>query len=146
METPSSLLKCRPLRLAYSIPTGRIERFWEGLREGKIYTTKCKKCGEIRFPPVADCPNCYTSDVEWVQLSGEAEVETFTHVIVRPGDFSSYEPYTIAIGRLKEGVKVLAWLTDAEFSDVKVGMKVRLTAKKAPDGLLIYGFVPISNK
>lgn len=142
MGVRDSLLRCRSLRLAYTIPVGRIEKFWEGLREGKVYATKCKKCGKIHFPPVADCPDCYASDVEWVQLSGEAEVEAFTHVVIRPGDFSSYEPYTIAIGKLKEGVKVFAWLTGAEFSDIKVGMKVKLVARKAPDGSLSYAFIP----
>lgn len=138
-----SLLRCKPVKLVYTVPIGRIEKFWKGLEEGGVYTTKCKKCGEIHFPPVADCPNCYASDVEWVKLDGEGEIETFTYVITRPGDFSSYEPYTIVIAKLKEGVKVLAWLTGVEFTDVKVGMKVKLKAWRGIDGSLSYAFTPM---
>ncbi|MEM1537748.1 MAG: Zn-ribbon domain-containing OB-fold protein [Candidatus Nezhaarchaeales archaeon] len=138
-----SLLECKPVRLAYKVPIGRIEKFWSGLKEGRVYATKCRRCGEIHFPPVADCPNCYASNVEWVELNGEAEVETFTHVIIRPGDFLGYEPYTITIAKLKEGVKVLAWLIGVEFSDVKVGMKVKLVTWKGADGSLSYAFIPM---
>ena len=54
--------------------------------------------------------------------------------------FRSYKPYTVAIGRLKEGVKVLAWLTGFKLSEVEVGMKAKLVAKTTPDGNPTYEF------
>jgi len=136
-------LKSRPLTLTYDIPIGKTQKFWDGIKEGKIYTTKCKKCGKTFFPPVADCPTCLSSDTEWIQLSNEAKIETFTHIPIMPATFQHYEPYTIAIGRLKEGVAVLAWLKGVKLEDTKVGMKVKLKARVAPEGMLTYEFVPI---
>jgi uncharacterized OB-fold protein len=81
--------------------------------------------------------------MEWVELSSEAEVETFTHVVIRPTSFSAFKPYTVAIGKLKEGVKVLAWLTGFKLSQIKVGMKVKLVAKISEDGNGTYEFVPL---
>ncbi|MCW4037076.1 MAG: OB-fold domain-containing protein, partial [Candidatus Bathyarchaeota archaeon] len=70
------------------------------------------------------------------------EIEAFTHVIVRPASFQHREPYTIAIARLVDGIKVLAWLREAEITDVDVGLKVRLTAGKTLEGDASYWFVP----
>jgi len=135
-------IKTRPLTLVQEIPISKTSKFWDGLKEGKVYATKCLKCGKLYFPPVADCSNCRSSEVEWVELSNEAEIETYTHVVVRPGSFQHFKPYTVAIGKLKEGVKVLAWLTGVKLSEVKTGMKVKLIAKVAQDGNPTYEFVP----
>jgi len=136
-------LRSRPLTLTYEIPISKTHRFWNGIKEGKIYTTKCKKCGKLFFPPVADCPTCLSSDIEWVELGTEAEIETFTQVLVLPATFQNNEPYTIAIARLKEGVRVLAWLKDAKLEETKVGMKVKLAPKVSSEGMLTYEFLPI---
>ncbi|MEM3577038.1 MAG: Zn-ribbon domain-containing OB-fold protein [Candidatus Bathyarchaeia archaeon] len=136
-------IKSREIKIVQEIPIGKTLKFWEGLKEGKVYASRCTKCGKIYFPPVADCPECLTSNMEWTELSNEAEIETFTHVVVRPTSFQQNKPYTVAIGRLKEGVKVLAWLTGFKLSQVKVGMKVKLTAKVTPEGNLTYEFVPL---
>ncbi|MEM3580225.1 MAG: Zn-ribbon domain-containing OB-fold protein [Candidatus Bathyarchaeia archaeon] len=133
-------IKSREVKIVQDIPISKTLQFWEGLKQGKILATKCKKCGKLYFPPVADCSNCLTSDMEWVELSNEATIETFTHVVVRPTTFQHEKPYTVAIGRLKEGVRVLAWLTGFKLSEVKVGMKAKLVAKLTSEGRPTYEF------
>ena len=140
MSMPS--IKSRAIMLTQDIPINKNLKFWEGLKEGKVYATKCKQCGKVYFPPNVDCPDCLTTELEWVTLSSEAEVETFTHVVVRPTTFQQNKPYTVAIGKLEEGVKVLAWLTGFKLSEIKVGMKVRLIAKVSQEGNPTYEFVP----
>ncbi len=142
MGAPTSTLRSRPLTLIYEIPIGKTQKFWEELKGGRVVATRCKKCRELLFPPAADCPHCLSTDTEWVKLNGEAEIEAFTHIEVKPASFQQQEPYTVAVGRLKEGVKVLAWLTDVKLKDVKVGMRARLVAKVTPEGEPTYVFVP----
>jgi len=134
-------IKSREIKIVQEIPISKVLKFYEGLKEGKVYATKCKDCGKIFFPPNVDCPECLTTGLDWVELSSEAEIETFTHVVVRPTTFQQERPYTVAIGKLKEGVKVLAWLTGFKLSEVKVGMKAKLVAKVTPEGNGIYEFV-----
>jgi uncharacterized OB-fold protein len=143
MKAMSSMpsVRSREIKVVQDIPIGKILKFWEGLKEGKVYATKCKKCGRILFPPAADCPDCLMSDVEWILLSEEAEIETFTYVVVRPTSFQQHKPYAVAIGRLKEGVRVLAWLSGFKLSEIKVGMKAKLVAKINPEGNPTYEFV-----
>ncbi len=136
-------IKTHEIKNVQDVPIAKTQKFWDYLKEGKVYATKCAKCGKIYFPPVADCGECLSSEVQWVPLSSEAEIETFTHVMVRPLTFSNHEPYVVAIGRLKEGVKVLAWLSGFKPSQVKIGMKAKLVAKVSPEGNPTYEFVPL---
>jgi uncharacterized OB-fold protein len=136
-------IKSREIKIVQEIPISKTLKFWEGLKQGKIYATKCKSCGKVFFPPNADCAECLSGELEWVELSKDAEIETFTHVVVRPTTFQQNRPYTVAIGKLKEGIKVLAWLTGFKLSEIKVGMKAKLAAKVTPEGDLTYEFLPL---
>ncbi|MGD2200971.1 MAG: Zn-ribbon domain-containing OB-fold protein [Candidatus Bathyarchaeota archaeon] len=135
-------IKSRPLRLEFEIPIDKTQEFWEYVEAGEFRTTRCRFCDSLHFPPVADCPDCRSSDMEWVALEGKGELVAFTHVIARPTSFQGNAPYTIAISSLEEGIKVLAWLVDTDITDVEVGMKVRLRAGKTTDGDPSYWFTP----
>ncbi|MEM2103408.1 MAG: Zn-ribbon domain-containing OB-fold protein [Candidatus Bathyarchaeia archaeon] len=137
----TSFLKSREIKTVYDIPVDRTFKFWENLKKGKISATKCKGCGKLYFPPFADCAECLGSNMEWVELDGEATIEAFTHVVVRPATFQHEKPYTIAIGRLKEGVRVLARISGFKLSEVKIGMKTRLAVKVTSEGELTYEFI-----
>ena len=143
MDKPLTLKSARTLHITYNLPISKTSKFWQGLKEGKIYTTKCHKCGKLHFPPVADCGDCGSSQLTWTELGGEGEIETFTQVVVKPASFSKESNYIVAIARLKEGVRALAWLTGIEREDVKIGMKVRLVARVTSDGRFSYEFIPI---
>jgi len=143
VDKPLSLKSARTLHITYNLPISRTSKFWEGLKEGKIYATKCQKCGKLHFPPVADCGECGSSNVKWTELDGEGEIVTFTQVVVKPASFSKESDYIIAIARLKEGVGALAWLIGVERESVKVGMKVRLVARVTSDGRVSYEFISI---
>ena len=52
----------------------RIHEFYENLREGKFTTTKCKKCGRVSYPPRVICPDCYSDELEWVELPNKGRV------------------------------------------------------------------------
>jgi len=107
-----------------------------------VYASKCKKCGRISFPPAVDCSHCLNRDVEWIDIQGDGEIETFTHIVIRPASFQNHPTYTVAVARMNAGVTVLAWLTTAKLSDVKVGAKVKLAAVQSQDGPS-YGFTLI---
>ena len=143
VDKPLTLKSARTLHITYNLPISRTSKFWQGLKEGKIYATKCQKCGKLHFPPVADCGDCGSSNLKWTELDGEGEIETFTQVVVKPASFSKEADYIVAIARLREGVRALAWLVGVEKEDVQVGMKVRLVAKVTSDGRVSYEFIPI---
>ena len=129
MTVSESKRKAKPIVFAQEISTRKLSKFWDGVDKGKVYASKCSKCGRLSFPPTCDCPLCLQSEIEWVELEGKGVVETFTKIMVRPASFSNCEPYVVVVAIMNEGVKILAWLTGAELSDVKLGAEVRLVTK-----------------
>ncbi len=51
-----------------------VRKYYEALEEGKILGRKCKRCGEIEWPPVYACNHCGHDDMEWVEMSGKGEI------------------------------------------------------------------------
>jgi uncharacterized OB-fold protein len=131
-EYPS--MKSRSLTLSHDIPISKTRVYWDGLKEGKVFAARCKKCGETYYPPQVDCPKCLASEVEWIQLL-EGNLETFTQVYLKPQGFSHYEQnYIVAIAKITGGVKIMGWLEEGDVKNLKVGMQVKITAKTMPDG------------
>jgi uncharacterized OB-fold protein len=143
LSPPVRRLKSRPITFIFELPTDKLTEFWSGLEKGKVYASKCKKCGNITFPPTADCSHCLNQTMEWADIQGEGEIETFTHIVIRPASFQNHPTYTVAVAKMNSGVKVLAWLTSAKLGDVKVGAKVRLAAVQSEDGPS-YGFTLVN--
>jgi hypothetical protein len=139
LSPPVRRLKSRPITFIFEIPTERLSEFWNGLEKGKVYASKCKKCGRITFPPTADCSRCFSSGPEWVDIQGEGAIETFTHIVIRPPSFQAHPTYTVAVVKMDSGVKVLAWLTGTKLGDAKVGARVRLGVTQSSEGPS-YGF------
>ncbi len=137
----------RTLELKYQMPAIRIERFFTELRNGKIFGTRCNKCGTLYFPPKADCQICRESDMSWEELSGKAKLETFTEIVTTPTSFQKYGSYVVAIGLLESGVRVLSWLETDDTSKIKIGMDIILKAKKGDNDSYTYIFeIPDNSK
>jgi len=132
------VLKSRKLELVFNIPISKTQPFWEGLKDGKVYATKCKGCGRLYFPPAADCGDCLKSDVEWIELTGTGRVLAYTHVNVRPQSFQNEEPYTVGVAEFEAGARVLAWIVGGRPEEVHIGMQVRLVTKTLQDGRVMY--------
>ncbi|MEM4534396.1 MAG: Zn-ribbon domain-containing OB-fold protein [Candidatus Korarchaeota archaeon] len=133
----------RDFPIRYVIGVSRIKRFFDGLKEGKIYASRCLKCKEIFFPPRADCSSCLNSEMEWLPLSNEGELLTYTVIYVKPASFMHYKDYVVGIAELKEGVKVLAWVNIDDHKKLRQGMRVRVVPTiREPEGYVTYELVP----
>ncbi len=140
-KEPPALHSKRSLTLRFDIPISKTSRFWDALAEGKFITTKCADCGKISFPPQADCPNCMSGSAEWVDLGTDAELLTFTQIQITPTSFVDHDPYVVAIGKLKEGMNVLAWVEGGDPANLEPGDRLRIETRKDPQGGPFYVFV-----
>lgn len=66
-----------------------VEKFYQGLEEGKFLGRKCPECGAVEFPPVYACNKCGCMETEWVEVSGKAKMKS----IVMPAALSSKPEY-----------------------------------------------------
>ena len=134
----------RELRLRFLISIEKIRKFFEGLSEGKLLATRCKKSGKILFPPQVDCPDDPDDEVEWVELPKEGELVTWTVIYTKPYTFGHYPDYTVGIARLTNGVQVLAWVRETDPKKLRVGQKVRIEiVRRKPENYLTYEIVPV---
>ncbi len=127
--------------MRFDIPISKTHEFWDALKEGRFVTTKCTKCGNVSFPPQADCPKCMSNEFQWIDFGRDAVLVTYTQVKIPPASFAGSEPYTIAIGELSDGLKVLAWLEGVKQEETKPGMELRIEARSSKEGNAYYVFV-----
>ncbi len=133
----------RELRLKYLLPIKRVKKFFDGLKEGKVYATRCPIKNIYYFPPQADCPECMDEKVEWVEISCRGRLVTYTVINVKPVSYMHYPDYVVAIARMDEGFNVLCWMAVDDFKKIKVGMPVKLVVKRRePEGFLTYYLEP----
>ncbi len=66
-----------------------VEKFYQGLEEGKFLGRKCPVCGAVEFPPVYACNTCGNLETEWVEISGKGKLKS----IVMPAALSTKPEY-----------------------------------------------------
>jgi uncharacterized protein len=118
----------------------KINDFIKYLEEGKIMTTKCKKCGTTYFPPRYDCYKDMSHDFDWVEVKGNGKLSTFSKLQVGPVGFESDLPYTIAVLDYND-YKVFGRIAkDVPENELKIGMQMKTVVNKLPNGQLNYVF------
>jgi len=120
------------------VPNSKTREFLERLEKGKIVGSRCKSCGEFSFPPRADCDNCLSEEVEWVDLDPEGVIVTYTTIHIPPAGFEGNEPYTICVVDLKQGGRLLAWLKEGTEQDLEVGKPVKVVLEDLGDNRMTY--------
>jgi len=118
----------------------RISRFFVGLKEGRLTTTKCKKCEKLLWPPRIVCPNCLSEELEWVDLGNEGELYAFTEVrLGAPLGLVQDAPFCVGFVRIG-GLLISARIDNAKYEDLKIGEKVHLKIVELEDGRVFYRF------
>lgn len=118
----------------------RISNFFKNLKEGKLTTTKCKKCNKLLWPPRIVCPSCLSNEFEWVDLGNEGELYAFTEMrLGAPLGFVQDVPFCIGIVKIGS-LLISARIDDAKYEELKIGDKVRLKIVELEDGRVFYRF------
>jgi len=116
--------------------------FIDYLEQGKVMGTRCKSCGESFFPPRADCFCCFSSDIEWFEVTGTGTLLTFSTLRYGPVGFEGDLPYTIAVvdyGDYKVFGRIDAGIADPD-TELKVGMSMKVQAGKTKNSQDTYFF------
>jgi len=116
----------------------KVHDFMKFLEQGKIMASKCKNCQRMYFPPRADC-DCLSGEPEWIELSGNCKLITFTTLHFAPASFRYDVPYTLGVAQFDEGPTVFAPLSkDIKQEEIKIGMRLKLEMVTLPGGKVIY--------
>lgn len=122
----------------------RISQFFKNLREGRLTTTKCKKCSKLLWPPRVICSVCLSDKLEWVDLGAEGELYAFTEMKAGPPlGFAQDVPFCIGMVKIG-GLLISARIDNARYEDLRIGEKVKLKIVELEDGRVFYRFRRIS--
>ena len=117
------------LALPYQYFAGRVgSKFLTTLRDKKqIMGVKCEKCGKVFLPPRQTCERCFENLSEnWVEISPEGEVTSFTIVRYNDGHLPRKAPYVLALIRLGGADTPMAHILEGVTpEEVKIGLKVK---------------------
>ncbi len=103
-----------------------IEQFYKSLQQHKLIAAKCLKCGKTHLPPRPVCDNCLSQEFEWVNLTGEGRLLTYTVIHVAPQQFEALVPYAVGIVQLEEGLKIPGMINGVTHEQLKIGMHLKL--------------------
>ena len=118
----------------------QVNDFIGHLNEGKVMGTRCRGCGKVFFPPRAHCYDCLAGDVEWFQVSGQAQLVGYSTLRFAPTGFADDLPYTIALldyGEYKIFGRIDKSVPETELA---VGMKMETRVGRTSNGRLTYTF------
>ena len=127
--------------MAYNKPIPRKgqhnQPFWDGAKEGRLMLPRCTLCGKVHWYPRLICPSCHSTDLEWIEGSGEGRLHTFAVVQHRAfGGWAEEVPYVTAFIDLNEGDRMMTVLRGVDPNkpeDIKIGTKVKVEFDQADD-------------
>lgn len=128
------------IRYKYSI--GKVAgKFFDGLKQKKIFATHCAKCNHSYLPPRAYCERSFEPCDGWIEAGHEGVIEAAT-IVTAAFENLPKPPYAIAYVRL-DGVStaMINFVRDLDLSNVKSaaerlepGRRVRVKFVDQPQG------------
>jgi uncharacterized OB-fold protein len=120
----------------------RLSAFFDNLRAGRLTTTRCRKDGKRSWPPRVVCPECHTSELDWVDLPLEGRIYAFSAVLMgAPLGMEAEVPFVVGLVEM-EGVpfRLFGRILGVPWDHCHVGQKVRAEPYDLPDGRVFYRF------
>src|SRR5262249_1038611 len=101
-------------------------------------------CHQHQFFPRIYCSKRFSDQIEWVNVSGRANVSSFT-IVQRPVSpaFANDVPYVVALVTLEEGPQMMTNIVGCRPEEVTVGMPVEVIFEDWSDTISIPKFRPL---
>ena len=125
------------------IPEFDAQEFWEGCNRGELLMQRCSSCKKFRWLPQPMCPACHSIEREWVKVSGQGTVYSYTIIThpVHPAARSRV-PYNVAQVQLDEDPQLILItnLVGIQNEDIRIGMPVRVVFEEHSPGVMLPKF------
>jgi hypothetical protein len=121
--------------------TTKVNDFIDYLEEGKVMGSRCKECDLVFFPPRADCYKCFSSDMEWFEVTGNGKLMAYSKLKYAPVGFDEDLPYCIAVLDYGDHKIFGRIASDIPEDEIKLGMEMKTEVNTLPNGQLNYVFL-----
>lgn len=127
----------RPYDMMYHHSYGHVSKFFQGLREKKIYGTRCPKCGDTFCAPRAHCwrQECRLEPTKWVELPKKGMLHSYTVLGFSAESFLPMLPFILGYVRIEGCNTMLAMVIEGvEPSEIECDTPVNIKFVKDPKG------------
>ena len=117
-------------------PSPLTKPFYDGAKEGKLLLPRCEDCNRVHWYPRYICPFCHSTNISWIESSGEGRIHTFAVQHRAFGGWAKEVPFVTAYIDLNEGdrmVTVLRGVDATDPSSIKIGSKVKVEFEEASE-------------
>lgn len=120
---------------------GATLEYYRRLREErKFFSTSCKSCKHVAYPPRPFCPKCFSEDIEWTDvgaLGGTLYAFTTQATALR-----FMAPDVIGIVEVPGVGRILSKI-NAKLDEVRIGMKLRFEPFQVSDQITVHTYTPV---
>lgn len=132
----------------YKKPLPRIQPFtkpfWEGTKNNQLLIQTCGDCDSRIFFPRQRCPECWSTNLDWVEASGKAEIYSFS--VTYEGVEEAFKgdlPIVLAWVDLPEGIRMQTNIIECDPDSIKIGQQVEVVFKAVTDEITLPYFRPV---
>lgn len=118
--------------------------FWDALRNNTLMLPRCTACQSVVWYPRAHCPICFSTQLQWEEMSGNGTVYSYSIVAKGNGRWKESGPYVVAYVELAEGPRILTNIVGVAPSDVHINMPVVAVFDTGDDGRVLLRFSSVS--
>jgi uncharacterized OB-fold protein len=113
-------------------------KFFISLRdEQKIIATRCRKCRKVFMPPRKVCPTCFTENEEWVDVSDEGTLVSYSVARRQLASIPGDKKVPVIWGLIKldgADTALLHYLDGIKPGEVAIGMRVKAVFAESRTG------------
>ena len=121
-------------------PSALTQPFYDGAREGKLMLPRCQDCNRVHWYPRHICPFCHSTNINWMEGSGEGHIHTFAVQHRAFGGWAGEVPFVTAYIDLNEGDRMVTVLSGVDAHDpasIRIGSRVKVEFEEASENLHI---------
>jgi uncharacterized OB-fold protein len=101
--------------------------WWDACRAHRLLVRRCDGCGGLHFPPRRACPQCWSEQTSWHDVSGRGSL--YSYSVVRENDLPAFRdavPYVVAVVELDEGPRLMTTVVDSSAAALGVDAPVEV--------------------
>jgi uncharacterized OB-fold protein len=120
------------------------QEFWKATKQHKLLIQVCNDCNSKIFYPRKHCPECWSSNLGWIDASGRAKVYSFTLTMgmVEP-KFMPDLPYVLAMVDLEEGIRMMTRIVECDPEELEIDMAVEVVFEDISENCALPFFKPV---
>ncbi len=135
----------RPPILSKLVTDQWTKPFWDAAADHRLVAPRCGNCSRFRMPPTPFCPHCQSQSIDWIELSGEGIVYSYS-IVTRalvPGTEDAL-PYITAVVTLRDAgdTRLISNIVDVAIDRIQVGDAVTVVWDDQINGVTIPRFKP----